>query len=100
MVNSLYQKRGGHCFFIFKSGVIPENTRFLIKNGVSDLTLPGIIGGIKYEKIYEEIKCLEPEDTLQLTLEADSEEQREFYQMVGDFLLQKKQKQVIARNLF
>ena len=40
MVNSLYQKRGGHCFFIFKSGVIPENTRFLIKNGVSDLTLP------------------------------------------------------------
>ena len=43
----------------------------------------------KYEKIYEEIK-----------LEADSEEQREFYQMVGDFLLQKKQKQVIARNLF
>ena len=47
-----------------------------------------------------EIKCLEPEDTLQLTLEADSEEQREFYQMVGDFLLQKKQKQVIARNLF
>ena len=54
----------------------------------------------KEEKIYEEIKCLEPEDTLQLTLEADSEEQREFYQMVGDFLLQKKQKQVIARNLF
>ena len=35
----------------------------------------------KYEKIYEEIKCLEPEDTLQLTLEADSEEQREFYQI-------------------
>ena len=46
----------------------------------------------KYEKIYEEIKCLEPEDTLQLTLEADSEEQREFYQMVGDFCFKKKQK--------
>ena len=59
-----------------------------------------LIQNKKYEKIYEEIKCLEPEDTLQLTLEADSEEQREFYQMVGDFLLQKKQKQVIARNLF
>ena len=42
----------------------------------------------KYEKIYEEIKCLEPEDTLQLTLEADSEEQREFYQMVGYIMLQ------------
>ena len=41
-----------------------------------------------------------PEDTLQLILEADTEEQREFYQVVGDFLLQKKQKEVIERNLF
>ncbi len=54
----------------------------------------------KYEKIYQEIARLEPEDTLQLVLEADTEEQREFYQLVGDFLLQKKQKQVIERNLF
>ena len=72
---------------------IPESKIILDENGYA-------IDVKKYEKIYEEIKCLEPEDTLQLTLEADSEEQREFYQMVGDFLLQKKQKQVIARNLF
>ena len=26
-------------FLFSKSGIIPENTRFLIKNGVSDLTL-------------------------------------------------------------
>ena len=38
---------------------------------------------------------MDPEDTLQLILEADTEEQREFYQVVGDFLLQKKQKEVI-----
>ena len=43
---------------------------------------------------------MDPEDTLQLILEADTEEQREFYQLVGDFLLQKKQKEVIERNLF
>ena len=54
----------------------------------------------KFEKIYPEIEQLEPEDTLQLMLEADTEEQREFYQMVGDFLLQKKQKKVIERKLF
>ena len=54
----------------------------------------------KYEKIYQEIARLEPEDTLQLVLEAATEEQRDFYQLVGDFLLQKKQKQVIERNLF
>ena len=47
----------------------------------------------KYEK-------LQPEDTLQLVLEAETEEQKGFYEMVGDFLLQKKQKKVIERNLF
>ena len=54
----------------------------------------------KFEKIYQEIEQLEPEDTLQLMLEADTEEQREFYQMVGDFLLHKKQKKLIERKLF
>lgn len=54
----------------------------------------------KYEKLYQEIEKLKPEDTLQLVLEAETEEQREFYEMVGDFLLQKKQKIVIERNLF
>lgn len=54
----------------------------------------------KYEKIYEDIKRLQPEDTLQLVLEAETEEQRSFYEMVGDFLLQKKQRQVIERKLF
>ena len=53
-----------------------------------------------YEKIYEDIKMLQPEDTLQLVLEAETEEQRGFYEMVGNFLLQKKQRQVIERNLF
>lgn len=54
----------------------------------------------KYEKIYEDIKALQPEDTLQFVLEAETEEQRSFYEMVGDFLLQKKQRQIIERNLF
>lgn len=54
----------------------------------------------KYEKIYEDIKNLQPEDTLQLVLEAETEEQKSFYEMVGDFLLQRKQRQVIERKLF
>lgn len=54
----------------------------------------------KYEEIYEDIKALQPEDTLQLVLEAKSEEQREFYEMIGDYLLQLKQKEVIEGNLF
>lgn len=54
----------------------------------------------KYEKLYQEIEQLTPEDTLQLVMEAETEDQREFYQVVGDFLLQKKQREVIERNLF
>ena len=54
----------------------------------------------KFSKIYKDISMLQPEDTLQLVLEAETEGEKEFYELVGDFLLQKKQKQVIERNLF
>ena len=54
----------------------------------------------KYTEIYEEIIKLEPEDTLQLVLESETEEQQNFYEMIGDFLLQARQKKVIEQNLF
>lgn len=53
-----------------------------------------------YEKIYEDIDKLTPEDTLQLVLEAKTEEQKNFFAMIGDYLLQKKQRQVIERKMF
>ena len=62
-VTTLYQKRGGHCFFIFKSDVTLEITKFLIKNGVSDLTLPCSKAGVTYEreKTYESKKSIRDE---------------------------------------
>ena len=54
----------------------------------------------KYNEIYKDITSLQPEDTLQLVLEAETEEEKTFYEMIGDFLLQVKQKQVVERNLF
>ena len=54
----------------------------------------------KYEQIYEDIKALQPEDTLQLVLEAETGEQRSFYEMVGNYLLQMAQRDVIKRNRF
>lgn len=54
----------------------------------------------KFSRIYRDILTLQPEDTLQLVLEAETEEEKDFYELVGDFLLQRKQKQVIERNLF
>ena len=54
----------------------------------------------KYNEIYKDIVSLQPEDTLQLVLEAETEEEQSFYELIGDFLLQMKQKQVVERNLF
>lgn len=54
----------------------------------------------KYSDIFEEIKKLNPDDTLQLVLESKTEEEKSFYEMIGDFLLQVKQKDSIARNVF
>lgn len=54
----------------------------------------------KYVEIYNEICKLEPDDTLQLVLEVETEEQRDFYEMIGNYLLQKRQRVMIERNVF
>ena len=54
----------------------------------------------KYNEIYKEIKKLNPDDTLQLVLESKTEEEKRFYEMIGDYLLQSGQKESIARNVF
>jgi hypothetical protein len=54
----------------------------------------------KYSEMYEEMKKLQPEDTLQLVMEAKDEEEKNFFEMLGNFLLQQKQKKVIEENLF
>lgn len=54
----------------------------------------------RYNSIYNEIKTLTQDDTMQLVLEAPTEEEKEFYEMVGNYLLQRKQKDCIKRNVF
>lgn len=54
----------------------------------------------RYKEIYNDVKKLTKEDTTQLILEAKTEEEKNFYAMVGDFFLQRKQDECIARNVF
>ena len=54
----------------------------------------------KYADIYEEIKKLNDDDTLQLVLESEDDEMKDFYELVGDFLLQQRQKKVVKENMF
>ena len=54
----------------------------------------------KYSEMFEDIKRLQPEDTLQLVLEAKNEEERYFFELLGNYLLQRKQKILVERNMF
>lgn len=54
----------------------------------------------KYADIYKEIKKLTNSDTLQLVLESEDEDMKDFYEVVGDFLLQQRQKKTVEGKLF
>ena len=54
----------------------------------------------KYTEIFKEIQKLSPDDTMQLVLESPTDDERDFSELIGDYLLQKKQKDSIARNVF
>ena len=45
----------------------------------------------KYSDIYREISKLNTQDTLQLVLESESEDEKDFYDTIGDYLLQNKE---------
>lgn len=54
----------------------------------------------KLKKIYEEVNNLTAEDTLQLVLGSKTEEEQEFFELIGNYLLQKHQRAAIAENVF
>ena len=54
----------------------------------------------KYIEIYKEIIKLTPEDAIELLLNSDTEDQQFFFEFVVNFLLQRKQKELIANKVF
>lgn len=54
----------------------------------------------EYSKIFTQIEKLTPDDTMQIIMESGDEKEKAFYEMIGDYLLQKKQEEVIERKLF
>ena len=53
----------------------------------------------KYNEIFQEIKSLSQDDAVQLILEAKTQEERDFYAMVGNFLLQKN-RNLLLKGIF
>lgn len=54
----------------------------------------------EYSDIFAKIEKLSPDDTMQIIMESNDEDEKAFYEMIGDYLLQKKQKEVVERKLF
>ena len=51
-------------------------------------------------KLYAICRDMDIEETMELVLNAESEEDGEFFSLLSDFILQQKQKEVIARKEF
>ncbi len=54
----------------------------------------------RYYEIYQEMKGLTPDDTLQLMLHAKRKDEQDFFAMVGDFFLQRRQKELIEKKVY
>ena len=52
------------------------------------------------KKLYEECKDMDIDETMELVLNAETEEEEDFFSMLSDFILQRKQKKVIAQKRF
>ena len=52
------------------------------------------------KKLYEECKDMDIDETMDLVLNEETEEEQDFFSMLSDFILQRKQKQVIAQKRF
>ena len=53
-----------------------------------------------FKELYKKCKEMDIEDTMELVLNADSKEEQDFIELVSDYLLQLKQKEVIAQGKF
>jgi hypothetical protein len=51
-------------------------------------------------KLYEECKDMDIDETMELVLNAETEEEQDFFSMLSDFILQRNQKKVIAQKRF
>lgn len=52
------------------------------------------------KRLYNICRDMDIEETLELILSAETEEEEEFFSLLSDFILQRKQREAIARKEF
>lgn len=54
----------------------------------------------EYRTMYQAMKKIEPDDTFRLIANAKSKEEQDFFAMIGDFFLQRKQKELVEKKAY
>jgi len=54
----------------------------------------------RYHEIYQEMEKLQPDDIFQLIASAKNKDEQDFFAMVGDFFLQRRQKELIEKKAY
>lgn len=52
------------------------------------------------KKLYNECKDMDIDETMELVLSAETEEEQDFFSVISDFILQRKQRKVIEQKRF
>ena len=52
------------------------------------------------KKLYAHCRDMDIDETMELVLSAETEEEKEFFSLLGDFILQRKQQEVIKEKRF
>ena len=52
------------------------------------------------KKLYAQCRDMDMDETMELVLSAETEEDKEFFSLLGDFILQRKQQEVIKEKRF
>lgn len=52
------------------------------------------------KQLYKKCRDMDIEETMELVLSAETEEEKEFFSLVSDFVLQKQQKVVISQERY
>lgn len=54
----------------------------------------------RYHEIYQEMKQIQPDDVFWLITNAKNKDEQDFFAMVGDFFMQRRQKELIEKKAY
>ena len=84
----------------YSDSVIMSNEAYETQLKRMDAYYKGLKESFKSDALRDALSDVSPEETLERLLAADSDEERLFYEMLGNFLIQLKQREIVEAGTF